>query len=93
MAEEERVKQKAEKKRLKKKVTGRGRSGSLEGFGCGGSFVRVGHNSRCPAVDPFARGPKGLRDCRVSQRPFVATVLGSHYIPVLKSAFFLLKTS
>lgn len=35
----------------------------------------------------FCQGAQGL------QRPFVATILGSHYIPVLKSASFLLKTS
>lgn len=65
MAEEERMKQKAEKKRLKKKVAGGRKSGSPDGFGGGKerSFARTGENSRGPAVDPFAgraQGAQGL---------------------------------
>lgn len=67
MPEEEHVKEKAEKKRLWKKVAGGQTSGSPEGFG-GGSRKEL----------RMAGEPLGLRDGRVSWRPFGAVVVESH---------------
>lgn len=93
MAEEERMKQKAEKKRLKKKVDG-GRSGNLEGFQRGkeGSFVRTGKNSRRSVVDPLASG--GLRGLRAQRwkvlwKPYGVVVLESHYTAWVGICLFL----
>lgn len=67
MAKEERVEEKAEKKQLGKKVAGQQRVGALRDLGAWSrKELRM------------AEGPAGLRDWRVSWRPFGAVVEEPH---------------